>query len=113
MNVSKLLLGLGTVGLAVASAASSYEVVFSQPTWVGTTQLKEGTYKLTVKDGEAKFTSGKTVAEAPATLEKGEHKVSFTEVQTSDSRIKEIRLAGTDQKLVFKSAQGGDTSAAH
>jgi hypothetical protein len=54
---------------------------------------------------------GKTVVEAPASVEKTEKKVSSTEVDTSDSKIKEIRLAGTTSKLVFKMGTAGDTAA--
>ena|ERR1035438_10003043 len=112
MNLKRLMFGLGTVALAVASAAGSYDIVLSQPTWVGTTQLKPGSYKVAVQGSTAVFTDGKkTVVEAPATVEKSDRKVSATEVETSDSKITEIRLSGTSTKLVFKSATTGDTSA--
>ena len=59
------------------------------------------------------FTSGKTVVEAPVSVEKSDRKVQSTEVQSADSKIREIRLGGTDTKLIFNSASTGDTSAAH
>jgi hypothetical protein len=112
MNIKKLMLGFGTIALAVSSAASSYDVVLGQPMWVGTTQLKAGTYKLAMQGSTAVFTSGKkTVAEAPVVVEKTDHKISSTEVDTSDSKIKEIRLGGTSQKLVFNPGTTGDASA--
>ena len=104
---------LGIAALGVVSAASSYEVTITQPTWAGATQLKPGIYKLAVQGSNAVFTSGKTVVETAVSVEKSDHKVSSTEVQSSDSKINEIRLAGTDTKLIFKSASTGDTSAAH
>ncbi|MDP8990942.1 MAG: hypothetical protein M3N41_12795 [Acidobacteriota bacterium] len=113
MNLKQLILGLGIVALGVASAASSYEVTISQPTWAGSSQLKPGVYKLAVRGSNAVFTSGKTVVEAPVSVEKGDRKVSSTEVQSTDSKIKEIRLGGTATKLIFNSATTGDTSAAH
>jgi hypothetical protein len=116
MNLKGLLFGLGTVALAVASAAGSYDVTLGQPTWVGSTQLKPGTYKLVVQGSTAVFSSGKkTLAEVPATVEKNDSKVSSTEVETSDSKIVEIRLGGTHSKLVFSPKASGDSgqSSAH
>src|SRR5665213_1001886 len=113
MNLKRLILGLGIVALGVASAASSYEVTITQPTWAGATELKPGVYKLAVQGNNAIFTAGKTVVEAPVTVQKNDHKVESTEVQSSDSKIREIRLGGTSTKLIFNSATTGDTSAAH
>jgi hypothetical protein len=112
MNFKQLLFGLGIVALGVASAAS-YEVTITSPTWAGSTQLKPGVYKVAVEGTNAVFKSGKTVVEAPVTVEKNDHKVQSTELTSSDSKIKEIRLAGTDTKLIFSSTSTGDTSAAH
>lgn len=112
MNLKRLIFGLGIVALGVASAAS-YEVTITSPTWAGATQLKPGVYKLAVQGTNAIFTSGKTVVEAPVSVEKSDRKVQSTEVQSADSKIREIRLGGTDTKLIFNSASTGDTSAAH
>jgi len=112
MNLKQLIFGLGIVALGVASAAS-YEVTITSPTWAGATQLKPGIYKLALQGGNAVFTSGKTVIETPVSVEKSDRKVSATEVQSADSKISEIRLAGTDTRLIFKPASTGDTSAAH
>jgi len=111
--LKRLMFGLGTVALALASAAGNYNVVLAQPAWAGNTQLKAGAYKVEVQGNTAVFTSGKTKVEAPVTIEKNNHKVSSTEVETSDSKIIEIRLAGTATKLVFKPATTGDASSAH
>lgn len=113
MNLKRLMFGLGIVALGVASAASSYEVTITQPTWAGSTELKPGVYKLAVQGSNAVFTSGKTVVEAPVSVEKSDRKVQSTEVQSSDSKIREIRLGGTATKLIFNSATTGDASAAH
>src|SRR5579862_3290415 len=97
MSLKRLLFGFGTVALAVVSAASSYDVILTSPTWVGTTQLKAGSYKLELQGSNAVFLSGKkTVAETATTVEKGDRKVNATEVETVDSKIKEIRLGGTN-----------------
>lgn len=112
MKLKRLMFGMGTVALAVASAAGSYDLVLSQPAWVGNTQLKPGTYKVAMQGSTAVFTSGKkTVAEAPVSVQKGAHKVSATEVETSNSKIQEIRPGGTNSRLVFSPGAGGDTSA--
>ena len=113
MNLKRLMFGLGIVALGVASAASSYEVTITQPTWAGTSELKPGVYKLAVSGSNAVFTSGKTVVETAVSVEKSDHKVQSTEVTSADKKIKEIRLAGTDTKLIFTSTSTGDTSAAH
>lgn len=112
MNLKRLMFGMGTVALAVASAAGSYDITLSQPTWVGTTQLNPGTYKLATKGSTAVFTSGKkTVVETPVSVVKGDHKVSATEVETSNSKITEIRLGGTNSTLMFGAGNSVDTSA--
>ncbi|MDP9113008.1 MAG: hypothetical protein M3O20_04930 [Acidobacteriota bacterium] len=113
MNLKRLILSLGVVSLGVASAASSYQVTITHPTWAGATELKPGVYKLVVSGSNAVFTSGKTKVEAPVSVEKNDRKASSTEVQSSNSKISEIRLGGTTTKLIFNAATTGDTSAAH
>ena len=112
MILKRLMFGLGTVALAVASAAGSNRVDLTQPAWVGDTQLKPGSYKVDVEGGTAVFTSGKTVVKAPVTVEKADHTVSMTEVETTKgSKITEIRLAGTSTRLIFKAGKTGDSNA--
>jgi hypothetical protein len=113
MNLARLMFGLGTVALAVASAAGSNRIDFNQPTLVGNTQLKPGSYRVAVQGSTAVFTAGKTVVEAPVTVEKTDHNVSMTEVETTGSKITEIRLSGTSTRLIFKDATTGDTSTSH
>ena len=113
MNLKRLMFGLVTVALALASAAGSDRIDLNQPTWVGNTQLKPGSYKVAVQGNTAVFTAGKTVVEAPVTVEKTDHNVSVTEVETKASKITEIRLGGTSTRLIFKDATTGDISASH
>lgn len=111
MIVKRFMFGLGTVALAIASAAGSNRVDFNQPAWVGNTELKPGSYKVDVQGGTAVFTNGKTVVKAPVTVEKTDHTVSMTEVETTTgSKITEIRLAGTNTRLIFKGAKTGDSN---
>lgn len=111
MLLKRLMFGLGTVALAIASAAGSNRIDLSQPTFVGNTQLKPGSYKVAVQGGTAVFTNGKTVVEAPVTVENSDHAVSLTEVETKGSKITEIRLGGTTTRLIFKDATTSGTSA--
>ena len=111
MILKRLMFGLGTVALAIASAAGSNHIDLSQPTWVGNTQLKPGSYKVAIQGSTAVFTNGKTVVEAPVTVENTDHTVSLTEVETKASKITEIRLGGTSTRLIFKDATTGGTSA--
>jgi hypothetical protein len=112
MILKRLMFGLGTVALAVASATGSSRVDLNQPAWVGNTQLKPGSYKVEIQGSTAVFTDGKTVVKAPVTVEKSDHTVSLTEVETTaGSKITEIRLGGTSTRLIFKAAKTGDSSA--
>ncbi len=66
--VKNILLGFASVALAVASAASSYNVTFYQPVMISGSELKPGDYKLELKDKTAVIKQGKTVTEAPVTV---------------------------------------------
>jgi hypothetical protein len=107
MKFMKLTLTLATFALAVASAASHYNLTLDSAQWAGDKQLKAGDYKVEVVGDKAVFTSGKTVVEVPATVQKSDRKYSLTSYQASDSKIQEIDLGGTNTKIVF-----GSTAAA-
>src|SRR5487761_153234 len=105
MKFTKLLLSIATLGLGVASAASSYSVNLPSPTWVGGNQLKAGDYKVEVmSDNKVAFKSGKNVVEVPATVEKADKKYPYTTLDTTESKLQEIHVGGTTTKIVFKSA---------
>jgi hypothetical protein len=54
---------------------------------------------------KAVFTSGnKTVAEVPAKLETGGQKYAYTTMEASDSKLKEIRVGGTNSKILLMPA---------
>src|SRR5271167_4064505 len=106
MKSIKLAFGLTTFALAMASAASSYNVNFAAPVWVGGTKLNAGQYSVEVTAGKALFKSGKTVVESPVTQEKNERKFAITSTTVSDSKVKEIDLGGTTTKLVFATGSG-------
>jgi len=100
----QLLVLLFTVALMVASAAS-YNVTLFQPSVIAGKELKAGDYKLTVDGDKAILAMGKQKVEAPAKIETAETKFSSTSVRYSNEggkmKVTEIRLGGTNQKLVF------------
>lgn len=100
--VKNVLLGFATAALAVASAASSYNVTFYEPVTVNGAQLKPGDYKLELKDNNtAVLKQGKSVTEAPVKVENDNQKFSRNAVKINGSKVEEIRLAGTSMRVVF------------
>jgi hypothetical protein len=104
--IKKILLSIATLALAVASAASTYRITLYQPSIINGTELKPGEYKLTLTDRKAVITSGKTSVEADVKAETAENKFSSTTVRYRNGdgkyRVEEIRLGGTNTKLVFE-----------
>lgn len=101
--VKNVLLGFATAALAVASAASSYNVTFYQPVTINGAELKAGDYKLEIKgDNMAVIKQGKSVTEAPVKVETENQKFSRSSVRLNGTQVEEIRLGGTDKRLVFE-----------
>jgi hypothetical protein len=101
--VKNVLLGFATAALAVASAASSYNVTFYQPVTINGAQLKAGDYKLELKgDNRAVIKQGKTVTEVPVKVQNESEKFSRSSVRVSGSQVEEIRLGGTTLRLEFE-----------
>jgi hypothetical protein len=101
--VKNVLLGFASAALAVASAATSYNVTFYQPVTVNGAQLKAGDYKVELKsDNMAVIKQGKTETEAPVKVETENQKFSRTAVRLNGTQLEEIRLGGTDKRLVFE-----------
>ena len=99
----KLLVVFAVLGLAIASA-KQYSLTLFQPSVLGATELKAGDYKVEVKEDKVFVRSGKTVGEAPVKVETGNEKFNSTSVRYANAdgkyRIQEIRLGGTNMKLV-------------
>lgn len=104
MKFVKLTLGLATLALGVASAASSYSVKLSESASIGGTQLKAGEYRVEMVGDKAVFKIGKSVVEVPATLGKSDQKFTYTMLVSADSKIVEIDLGGTTTKILFSPA---------
>src|ERR1700691_5248781 len=102
MKLFKLSLGLATLALGVASAASAYKVTIPSDTWAGDTQIKAGNYRVTVAGNQAVFTMGKQTVQVPASLEKGSSKYPDTMLEASGTKLQAIDLGGTESKIVFK-----------
>jgi hypothetical protein len=103
--VKNVLLGFGSVALAIASAATTYNVTFYEPVTINGTQVKPGSYKLELEGNKALIRpSGekKTVTEAPVKVENEERKFSSTTIRMDGTQVDEIRLGGTTTKLVFE-----------
>lgn len=105
--VKNVLLGFSSVALAVASAAGSYSVTFYEPATINGTELKAGSYKLEVEGNTAMIRQNgekKTVIQAPVKVEQENQKFSTTSVRRNGSQIDEIRLGGTNMKVVFENS---------
>ena len=99
--VKNILLGFASLALAVASAASSYNVTFYEPVMINGSELKPGDYKLELKDKTAVIKQGKTVTEAPVKVENDSQKYQRTAVRMNGMQVEEIRIGGTSTRIVF------------
>ena len=92
-----------TVALSMASA-KSYTVNVFQPSVLAGTELKTGEYKLEILGDKISLKSGKLVVEAAVTVENMPAQNRTTTMRIDDNggklQIKEIRLGGTNLKLV-------------
>ncbi len=103
--IKRFFLLASVVSLAVASAASSFNLNFYQPTVVNGTTLKPGEAKLEIKDNKAIVKQGKTSVEASVKVETNSSKYLYTTVgykEGDNHQIKDITIAGTTTKLVFE-----------
>ena len=102
--MKKLLLGLTTLALVTASAAS-YRITLFQPSLVSGTELQPGEYKLEHVDSKVVIKKGKQTVEAQVKVETAGAKYSATSVRYANGdgkyRVQEIRLGGTNTRLVF------------
>ena len=69
------------------------------------TELKPGVYKVELKDNKAVISRGKQSVETPVTAETADSKFSSTSVRYHNGdgkyRLQEIRIGGTNTKLIF------------
>ena|SRR5579862_8387758 len=99
--VKNILLGFASLALAVASAATSYDVTFYQPVMINGSELKAGDYKLELRDKTVVIKQGKTATEAPVKIENDGQKYQRTAVRINGMQVDEIRIGGTNTRVVF------------
>jgi hypothetical protein len=103
--MKNILLSFATLGLAVASAASTHKLTLFQPSIVAGTELQPGVYKVEVKDNTAVISKGKQSVEAPIKAETADTKFASTTVRYKNGdgkyRVDQIRFGGTNTKIVF------------
>ena|SRR5947209_3598099 len=107
MNFTKLTVCF-TVALGLASAESSHGVDLKQSVMIGSTQLRAGQYKVEMQGNKAVFKSGKNVVEVPATVGKADQKYWTTGIVTDGSKLIEIDLGGTTEKILFTQTAGAN-----
>jgi hypothetical protein len=103
MNKKLLVCAMAFAGMSMA-AAKSYTIKLYGPAMVGKTELKAGEYKVEIENDKAVIKSGKTEKETGIKVETTDQKYSATTVRLGAGekpQIQEIRLGGTNQKLVF------------
>jgi outer membrane protein assembly factor BamA len=103
--IKRLLLLVSVVSLAVASAASNFNLNFYQTTVVNGTTLQVGEAKLAIKDNKAMIKQGKMTVEVSVKTETANAKYLYTTIGYKEGdkhEIKDITLAGTTTKLVFE-----------
>ncbi len=85
--------------------AKTYSITLFQPAVVAGTELKPGDYQLELKDTTVVFKSGKQSVKCTVKVENAEGRFSTTTVRYDSGegklKIQEIRLGGTNLKLVF------------
>lgn len=103
MKTFLLLLAAGL--LTLVAAKEGFRVTLFQPSVVGGIELEAGDYQVTVDNEKVSFKKGRRTVEATAKLETGEEKYKSTTVRYDNSdgkyRVAEIKVGGTNQKLVF------------
>lgn len=103
MNKKLLVCAMAFAGMALA-AGKSYTMKLYAPAMVGNTELKAGEYRVEVENDKAVIKSGKTQKEATVKVEAADSKYSSTSVRLGGGekpQIQEIRLGGTNTRLVF------------
>ncbi len=102
--MKRLAMGLVAVALVFASA-KTYKVTLFQPTVLSGTELQPGTYRLNLDNDKVVITDGKKTVESTVKIEQSQSKYGSTTVRYASeegkNRVQEIRLGGTNMKLVF------------
>lgn len=100
----KLLLVFALCGVSL-TYAKTYSLTLHQPSTIAGKELKAGSYKLELKEQTVVIRRGQEASEAPVKIEKESANAASTTVRyesaAGKNQIREIRLGGTNMKLVF------------
>ena len=117
MKINKLMLGACVFSLGIATAASTYHVRISDPTWVGQNELKPGDYQVKVEGDKVTFKMGKTMVAVPAKVETNTAKFSDTQMdiktENGQAKLKELDLGGTKSKIVLSESAPVEAGGTH
>ncbi len=112
--MKKIALLFGTLALATASARS-FDVNLYQPSVVAGTELKPGEYKLELNGNKMVLKNGSASVESDVTVESVGTKFARSSVRYDQSNgkmeLREIRLRGTDMKLVMPIQPGSSAGS--
>ena len=101
--MKKLVITFALLGLSLAQA-KSFHVTLYEKSVLGSTELKPGDYTIELKDQQVFVKNGKQEAQAMVKVENESSKYGTTTVRYSNGdgryHIQEIRLGGTNMKLV-------------
>ncbi len=99
------LLVIFAIAAGSLAAAETHRITLHQECLVGANRLDAGTYKLQLDREKVTLSKGKQSVVVPVKVETVEGKNQATTVRFGSGdgkyRIEEIRLAGTNTKLVF------------
>ena len=108
MKMNKLMLGACVFSLGIATAASTYHLRISDPTWVGTSELKPGEYEVQVDGDKVTFKQGKNVIAVSAKVETNASKFAGTQMdvktENGQAKLRELDLGGTKSKILLDDA---------
>jgi len=108
--MKKLALGVVTLALAVAQAASSTTVQLINPMTAAGTELKAGDYKVQVDGNNVTFKAdSKKAITVPATTTSGTEKYRYTTMESEGSTLKAIHLGGTNTTIMFTSTSAANS----
>jgi hypothetical protein len=101
--MKKSLIAFALFGLSLAQA-KSYRLTLYEKSVLGSTELKPGEYTIELRNEQVVLKNGKVAAQATVKVENEASKFSTTTVRYSNGdgkyKITEIRLGGTNMKLV-------------
>lgn len=106
----KFMLAFAAAMMAI-SAAEKHNITLFQPSLVNGTELAPGDYRMELDGDKMTLSKGKQKVEASVKTEQADAKFGSTSVRYSNAdgkyKIQEIRLGGTNRKLVLGGSQSG------